>query len=137
MPENRIRLGPFALKLLAEHGPKGSTPDGKALDDLLHKAFAEGRALEPQLARNVHDSLAELPDWDAYKDQIVALVYSGVDGIGNESIEAFDKLNGRITQLERNLNLVLKNQTVLDNKLNELLKLNRPAPDVPDDVIPF
>jgi len=78
----------------------------------LLKAFADGKALEPFLARDIREGLDDLPDWQAYQDKIIARVYSGVDGIGNESIDAVEALNKGITLIEDNLVGAIKNTVV-------------------------
>jgi len=130
MPENRIRLGPFAMQLLQEYCKEDAKMDGKNLDEMLIAAFANGTALRPGIANELSEAVSELPDWKEYQDELIARVYSGVDGIGNESIEAFENLNKRIDALEKDMSLTIKNTVALGNMIKRLNKEPEPVKKV-------
>jgi hypothetical protein len=75
------------MQLLEAHFDEDARLDGKSPDEMLMAAFANGTALWPSIANELSKAVDELPDWDEYRDRLIARVYSGVDGIGNESIE--------------------------------------------------
>lgn len=129
MAENRTRLGPFALKLIAKHGPKGAAPDGKVLDDLLIKAFADGNAFDLGLAGEIAERLNKLPEWEGYKSDLLAHVLGAVDGIGDESLTEFEKLNRRVDGIESDLRIAVKNMVILGKKIDELTELIKVSGD--------
>ena len=120
MAENRIRLGPFALKLIAKHAPKGTAPDGKALDDLLIKAFSDGRAFDLGLAGEISDVLSQVPDLAASKEVLLSEMLGALDGHGDESLESFAKLNKRVDGLGEALMKVERNTRTLGQKVADL-----------------
>jgi hypothetical protein len=108
------------MQLLKEHFGEDARADGKSLDEMLMAAFANGTALRPSIANELSKAVDELPDWDEYQDRLIARVYSGVDGIGNESIDAFEKLNKRIDGLEQDLSLAIRNTVALSKMFEGL-----------------
>jgi hypothetical protein len=120
MPENRIRLGPFALKSLQKYSDRDAKIEGKQLDEMLINIFEHGGAFKPGTAERLDQKMANFPDWEDYQERLVKQIYVGTDGIGDEVIYAFKAMNERIDGLERDLDMARRNTELLLEKFREM-----------------
>jgi hypothetical protein len=128
MSDNRVRLGPFALKILQKYAGEADDVNGRHLDDMLMNIFHEGGAFQPDDAAYFKKIISALPDWSEYEERLISRVYTGVDGIGDESITAFKALNARIDDIERDVDLVVRTTEEILEQVQKLTENLVPEP---------